>query len=61
MGRNHSHVAKQERAEICILSQNVKICQFSSKPNYYYKFLSLARVFHFLLDFSVSYVFFKYT
>ena len=28
MGQNQSHVAKHETAQICILSENVKICQF---------------------------------
>ena len=28
MGQNQSHVAKYKRAEIYILSENVKICQF---------------------------------
>ena len=29
MGQNQSHVAKHETAQICILSENVKICPFS--------------------------------
>ena len=28
MGQNQSHVAKHKMAEICILSENVKICPF---------------------------------
>ena len=28
MGQNQSHVAKHETAQICILSENVKICPF---------------------------------
>ena len=28
MGQNQSHVAKHKRAEICIFSENVKICPF---------------------------------
>ena len=28
MGQNQSHVAKQKRVNICILSENVKVCQF---------------------------------
>ena len=27
-GQNQSHVAKHETAQICILSENVKICPF---------------------------------
>ena len=33
MGQNKSHAAKHERAEICILSENVKICHFLFSPN----------------------------
>ena len=36
MGQNQSHVAKRKRAEICILSENVKLCQ----TKYLCKFLS---------------------
>ena len=32
MGQNQSHVAKCKRAEICILSENVKICPFLFSP-----------------------------
>ena len=28
MGQNQSHVAKHKMAEICIFSENVKICPF---------------------------------
>ena len=28
MGQNQSHVAKHKMAEICIFSENVKICKF---------------------------------
>ena len=28
MGQNQSHVAKHEKAEICILNEDVKICPF---------------------------------
>ena len=28
MGQNQSHVAKHETAQICILSENIKICPF---------------------------------
>ena len=28
MGQNQSHVAKYETVQICILSENVKICPF---------------------------------
>ena len=28
MGQNQSHVGKHETAQICILSENVKICPF---------------------------------
>ena len=28
IGQNQSHVAKHEAAQICILSEDVKICQF---------------------------------
>ena len=28
MGQNQSHVAQHKRAEICILSENVKICPY---------------------------------
>ena len=28
IGQNQSHVAKRKMAEICIFSENVKICQF---------------------------------
>ena len=28
MGQNQSHVAKYETAQICILSEHVKICPF---------------------------------
>ena len=28
MGQNQSHVAKRKMAEICIFSENVKICPF---------------------------------
>ena len=40
MGRNQSHVVKHKMAEICIFSENVKICPFlfSSKTKYLCKF-----------------------
>ena len=28
MGQNQSHVAKHETVQLCILSENVKICPF---------------------------------
>ena len=28
MGQNQSHVTNHKRAEICILSENVKLCKF---------------------------------
>ena len=33
MGQNQSHVVKNETAQTCILSENVKICPFFSIKN----------------------------
>ena len=45
--QNQSQVAKHKRAEICILSENVKLCPFlfSSKTKYLCKFLPLKLMF----------------
>ena len=47
MARNQSHVAKHKRAEICILSENVKLYPFFVfiKTKYLCKFLSLKLIF----------------
>ena len=58
MGQNQSHVAKHKMAEICIFSENVKICPFScfhQKQNICVSFCQLNCFSHFSVKFFMHF------